>query len=68
MNKDQVKGTVKDITSQIQEKAGKLVGNKDQQAKGRLRQVSGKTEKHVGDIKEIVKDARDVLEDVAQSR
>ena len=57
MNKDQVKGTVKDVTGKVQEEAGKLVGNKEQQAKGLLKQVEGKAEKKLGDVKEIVKDA-----------
>ena len=34
MNKDQVKGTVKDIAGKMQEEVGKLVGNKEQQVKG----------------------------------
>jgi uncharacterized protein YjbJ (UPF0337 family) len=57
MNKNQVKGTVKDISGKVQEEAGKLVGNKEQQAKGLLKQVEGKAEKKLGDVKEIVKDA-----------
>ena len=57
MNKDQVKGTAKDLGGKIQEKAGKLVGNKEQQAKGLANQVEGKTQQKVGDLKETVKDA-----------
>ena len=57
MNKNQVKGTVKDISGKVQEEAGKLVGNKEQQAKGLLKQVEGKAEKRLGDVKEIVKDS-----------
>jgi uncharacterized protein YjbJ (UPF0337 family) len=41
MNKDQVKGTFKDIAGKTQEQAGKLVGNKEQQAKGLLKQAEG---------------------------
>jgi uncharacterized protein YjbJ (UPF0337 family) len=59
MNKDQVKGTAKDIGGKIQEGAGKLVGNKEQQAKGLINQVEGKTQKNVGDAKEVIKDAID---------
>ena len=57
MNKNQVKGTVKDFSGKVQEEAGKLVGNKEQQAKGLLKQVEGKAEKRFGDVKEIVKDS-----------
>lgn len=57
MNKDQVKGAIKDIAGKVQEEAGKLVGNKEQQAKGLQNQVEGKAEKRLGDVKEIVKEA-----------
>lgn len=57
MNKNQVKGAVKDLAGKAQEEAGKLVGNKEQQAKGLLKQAEGKAEKKFGDVKEVVKDA-----------
>ncbi|MGZ5819186.1 MAG: CsbD family protein, partial [Burkholderiaceae bacterium] len=57
VNKDQVNGVAKDIAGQVQEAAGKLVGNKDQEAKGLMKQVEGKTEKMYGDAKEVIKDA-----------
>ena len=52
MNKDKVKGTVKDAAGKVQEQFGKAVGSSEQQAKGAPRQVEGKTQKKVGDIKE----------------
>ena len=55
MNKDQIKGTAKDITGKLQQEAGKLVGSEKQQAKGLARQASGKLQKGVGDVKEAVK-------------
>lgn len=61
MNKDQAKGTLKDIAGKVQEQAGKLVGNKEQEAKGIHKQVTGKAEKHLGDVKEVVKDAKDAV-------
>lgn len=57
MNKDQVKGAAKDIGGKIQEKAGKLVGNKEQQVKGMKNQIDGKVQQHIGNVKEAVKDA-----------
>ena len=56
-NKDQVQGELKDLGRKIQEEAGKLVGNKEQQAKGLKRQARGKLQKTVGDLKEVVTDA-----------
>jgi uncharacterized protein YjbJ (UPF0337 family) len=57
MNKDQVKGVAKNIAGKVQEQVGKLVGSKEQQAKGLGSQVAGKAEKVYGDAKEVIKDA-----------
>ena len=57
MNKNQVKGAVKDIAGKVQEEVGKLAGSKEQQIKGLGNQISGETEKAYGDAKEIIKDA-----------
>ncbi|MES2935774.1 MAG: CsbD family protein [Pseudomonadota bacterium] len=59
MNKNQVTGTLKDLAGKVQEGAGKLVGNDEQQLKGLSKQIQGKTEKSVGDAKEVLKDAID---------
>ena len=56
MNKDQVKGVGKNIAGNVQKGAGKLVGSQSQQAKGLEKQVEGKSEKALGDAKEMVKD------------
>lgn len=56
MNKDQVKGKLKDIGGKIQEEVGDVVGSSEQQAKGLAKQVEGKTQEKLGDAKEIVKD------------
>lgn len=57
MNKNQVKGVVKDIAGKVQEEAGKLAGSKEQQVKGLNKQISGKAEKAYGDVKEAIKAA-----------
>jgi len=56
MNKDQVKGALKNVEGKVQEHAGKLVGNKDQEVKGLSKQVSGKVQENVGDAKQSIKD------------
>ena len=58
MNKDQVKGTSKDVVGKIQEQAGKLVGSKEQQIKGLSKQISGKAQKGLGDIEQAIEDSR----------
>ncbi len=57
MNKNQTHGAVKNIVGKVQAETGKLMGNKEQQAKGLQKQVAGKAEKKLGDAKEVVKDA-----------
>jgi uncharacterized protein YjbJ (UPF0337 family) len=61
MNKDQVKGTAKDVAGKVQEEAGRAAGSKEHEAKGLGKQVSGKAQKKYGDAKEAVKDAADKL-------
>lgn len=56
MNKDQVKGAVKNIAGKVQEEAGKLTGNKEQQVKGLGKQITGQAQKSFGDAKEVAKD------------
>jgi uncharacterized protein YjbJ (UPF0337 family) len=56
MNKDQLKGTTKEVAGKIQEEVGKLIGNKEQRQKGLKKQIDGKIEKTQGDFKEIVKE------------
>lgn len=57
MNKDQIKGAVKDAAGKVQQKAGELVNSPEQQAKGIAKQVEGQAQKKVGDVKEAIKDA-----------
>ena len=57
MNKDQIKGAVKDAAGKMQSKAGEMTGSTEQQAKGMAKQIEGKTQKKVGNAKEIMKDS-----------
>jgi uncharacterized protein YjbJ (UPF0337 family) len=54
VNRDQVKGTAKDVAGKVQRKVGKLTGNKTQQAKGAARQVEGKVQKGVGNVEQAL--------------
>ena len=58
MNKDQVKGSVKDAAGKVQQKVGEAIGSNTQQAKGLGKQAEGKLQKAAGDTKEAFKDAR----------
>ena len=57
MNKDQVKGTVKELAGKVQAQTGKALGSKEQQAKGYVREAEGKVQHVVGDAKKLAKDA-----------
>ncbi|MEO8506774.1 MAG: CsbD family protein [Betaproteobacteria bacterium] len=58
MNKDQVKGTAKDIAGKVQETIGQVTGSTSQQVKGVGKQIEGKVQKGVGDAREAIKDAQ----------
>ena len=58
MNKDQVKGAVKNVEGKVQEQAGKLFGSQDQQVKGISKQISGKAQENVGDAKQAIKNLK----------
>ena len=60
MNKDQVKGRVKEAEGKMKELAGKLVGNERLQAKGKAEKILGKAQAKFGDVKKDVKDASKV--------
>jgi uncharacterized protein YjbJ (UPF0337 family) len=56
MNKDQIKGSLKDASGKVQAATGKALGNPEQQRKGLQKQAEGRTQKAVGDVKEVAKD------------
>ena len=58
MNKDQVKGTVKEAAGKVQQKVGQAVGSEKQQVKGIGKQAEGKVQKAVGNAKENIKQAK----------
>jgi uncharacterized protein YjbJ (UPF0337 family) len=57
MNKDQVKGAVKEAAGSVQRKAGEVTGSTKQQVKGAAKEAEGNVQKNYGNVKEAVKDA-----------
>jgi len=57
MNKDQVKGRMKEAGGKVKEITGKVVGNESLEAEGKVDQVVGEVQADYGDLKEDVKDA-----------
>lgn len=55
INKDQVKGRVKEAEGKIKEVAGKLVGNETLEAKGKVQKILGRAQAKFGDVKQDVK-------------
>ena len=56
MNKDQVKGAVKEVAGKVQAEVGKATGSLSQQVKGKVLESEGRSQKLAGDVKEVVKD------------
>ena len=52
MNRDQVKGTAKDIAGKVQRKVGEMTGSTGQQVKGAAKQVEGKVQRGIGDAEQ----------------
>ena len=47
MNKEQVKGVVKEAAGKVQKKIGEVMGSAEQQAKGAAKEAEGKAEKRL---------------------
>lgn len=58
-NKNQVKGTARKGTGKVKETAGKAMGDRKLESKGRSEQATGKAESFMGDMKEKAKDLID---------
>jgi len=59
MNKDQLKGQMKDMGGKAREKAGEITGNNEQRAKGMANQAEGKLQNEWGEVKDDVREAVD---------
>lgn len=59
MDKDRIKGKVKDIAGRIQRQTGEWTGSEEDQAKGVAKQVEGKLQNIAGRIKDAVRDVED---------
>jgi len=59
MNKDQVKGRIKETQGKVKEVAGKTVGSKKLEAEGKLEALAGEAQSKYGDLKSDIKQAVD---------
>jgi uncharacterized protein YjbJ (UPF0337 family) len=58
MNRDQMKGKMKDVAGKVQRKIGEATGSARQQIKGAGKQVAGKMQKGAGDVREANRRSR----------
>ena len=56
MNKDQIKGGIKQVKGQVKETTGKVFGDKELENKGKIDNAMGKIQKGFGDAKADLKD------------
>ena len=57
MNRNQVKGTAKDVAGKVQRKLGEVTGSISQQIKGAGKQIEGKLQKGAGDTEKAADNA-----------
>jgi uncharacterized protein YjbJ (UPF0337 family) len=57
INKNQVKGRVKEAAGRVQEVAGKIIGSDHQEVKGNIKRNLGEAQAKFGDAKEKTKDS-----------
>jgi uncharacterized protein YjbJ (UPF0337 family) len=68
MNKDQIKGGMKEAAGKVQKEFGRAVDSPKHQVEGGMKEVAGKTQKAVGDVKDDIKDARKDTDHKAEKR
>jgi uncharacterized protein YjbJ (UPF0337 family) len=56
MNRDQVKGRVKEAAGKVEKNVGRALGNPKVEAKGLAKELAGKVQKTAGDIVSDVSD------------
>lgn len=63
MNREQIRGRLKDTAGMFQRKFGHLFGSGSHEMRGVTRQAEGKTEKMAGDVKDTMDTTADDLKD-----
>lgn len=57
MDKEHIKGTADKAKGAVKDTAGKITGDKEMQAEGKMDKAKGDARKAAGDVKDAVKDA-----------
>jgi len=56
MDKDRIKGVAQKIKGGVEKRVGKLVGNKNLEAEGKVDEAAGNIRKAVGEGKDVIRD------------
>ncbi|HWL83935.1 MAG TPA: CsbD family protein [Roseomonas sp.] len=67
MNSDRLEGSMEEFTGQAQEGLGDLTGNREQKARGAIRQVAGRAQHAYGDARDYAQHAYDDARHYAQN-
>ncbi len=57
MDKDRIKGTAKEVTGSIKEAAGKITGDSETEAKGKVEKNLGTAQNAFGKVKDAIRNA-----------
>ncbi|HZR28538.1 MAG TPA: CsbD family protein [Terriglobales bacterium] len=68
MNKDEIKGKMKEVEGRVQQKVGEWTGSKENQVKGVGKQAEGKLQEGVGKLKDAGREAADNLRDLGKPK
>jgi uncharacterized protein YjbJ (UPF0337 family) len=66
MNREQIRGHLKDTAGRFQRKIGQLFGNESQEMQGVSRQLEGKTEKAAGEVSETMRKTADRMSEKSE--
>jgi uncharacterized protein YjbJ (UPF0337 family) len=57
MDKDRIKGAAKEVSGSIKEAAGKITGNRETEAKGKVEKNLGTAQNAFGKVKDAIRNA-----------
>ena len=66
MTDQKTTGTITDIQGKVEETAGKVTGNKEQEFHGKSKQVQGEAQKGLGDVQDSAQKTVADVQDAAQ--
>jgi uncharacterized protein YjbJ (UPF0337 family) len=62
MDKDSIKGKIKDVGGRVERQAGEWTGDEKMQGEGAAKQAEGKVQNAFGKVKDAARDAKDKMD------